>query len=309
MCNLRSHSTFWHAARVSFRVGNLQAHTDQPDVIVSSSMAINYLWVTRYPYQKPPTRDSVSSGVGGLVMGVSSKSTTNCSFSPCSNAWWIWHIFISPRSHCKKVHQKQWALTYHNKIQQRAHLNGPHCFIAVRRMTQIDTKAVPLRWIFHFSPRRDRFSCAQDRPQFFSSMFRQQREDLISTSWWRDEAVWSMTSFFQCGDTEANELHNYIDVRKPHCTGASVIASVLRRFYGPSRSNSEEEERNLPFASDASIFLVHFGPASFKTDIPDCCFSKGKNSSGVKRLVTYNSHKAEQKWQHIPQTHTEPLAC
>lgn len=90
---------------------------------------------------------------------------------------------------------------------------------------------------------------------------------------------------------EKSELHNYIDNHILHCTGGSIIGSILRRFEGPPRYNSQAEEIYLPFNPYASSF--YFLVRSFP--FHNFCFSKGKNSSSVKRLVTCNSHKAAQK--------------
>lgn len=103
------------------------------------------------------------------------------------------------------------------------------------------------------------------------------------------------------GYREKSESHNYIDIHKLHCTGASIIASILRRFEGPPRKKITGRRKKFVFQSvcvSTFYFLVH----SFLSR--NRCFSKGKNSSGVKRLVTYDSHKAEQKWHHVSQTHS-----
>ncbi len=53
---------------------------------------------------------------------------------------------------------------------------------------------------------------------------------------------------------EKSELHNYIDNHKLHCMGGSIIGSILRRFEGPPRYNSQAEEIHLPFNPYASSF-------------------------------------------------------
>ncbi len=59
---------------------------------------------------------------------------------------------------------------------------------------------------------------------------------------------------------EKSELHNYIDNHKLHCMGGSIIGSILRRFEGPPRYNSQAEEIHLPFNPYASRFTSLFSP-------------------------------------------------
>lgn len=103
------------------------------------------------------------------------------------------------------------------------------------------------------------------------------------------------------GYREKSESHNYIVIHKLHCTGASIIASILRRFEGPPRKKITGRRKKFVFQS-VCVSTFYFLVRSFLSR--NRCFSKGKNSSGVKRLVTYDSHKAEQKWHHVSQTHS-----
>lgn len=92
--------------------------------------------------------------------------------------------------------------------------------------------------------------------------------------------VWSMTGFFQCGDTERNQSHNYIDIHKLHCTGGSIIGSILRRFEGPpSKIHRQKKEiclsvcTHLPFTSS-------FAPSSLAI----VALAKGGTAAALKGL-------------------------
>lgn len=111
-----------------------------------------------------------------------------------------------------------------------------------------------------------------------SSLFKQKR-DLISKSW-LERWVWSMTGSFQCGDTERNQSHNYIDIHKLHCTGGSIIGSILRRFEGPpSKIHRQKKEICLSICVHLS-FTFLFASSSLTI----VALAKGRTAAVLKGL-------------------------
>lgn len=155
------------------------------------------------------------------------------------NVWWIWHIFIRPHSNCKKCvkSNERWPTV--------TKFNSEHIWTILaaslppKEWHKLIPKPFLSNWFFISSTppplQRDRFSCVQDRLRFSFNVQTAKRRSHFDIMVERRGCLVNDKFLSVWGYRGKWELHNYIDVREPHRAGASVIGSILRRFYGPPR--------------------------------------------------------------------------